>query len=320
LAGALGGLGWLCWRGIRRGRQAWSLAGLAVVWVAGVTLITWRQWPPGLLMLSLAFAGSVALVTWLAWREGSQRAEIARLRRLADARSDRVAALGHEIRTPLAMIKGAADLLLEGNPGPLTLQQHTFLETISQNCEHTIALAEDLLIQACIEAGLFKLRLEPVDMMALARQAVRAIRTLTASRGQFIRLDYPQVLDRIHADPRLITQVLTNLLQNASQHTSQGGHIYVTIADNDTGMAISVTDDGAGMSVEERQRLFQRFASGRPLGDGAGLGLVITKQIVELHGGQIMVDTSLGRGTTVLFTLPRWKEQDANGQTTRTGG
>ncbi len=318
LLGVLGGLGWLYWRGIRRGRLVWSLLGLLAVWATGMLLAAFRWWALGLLTLSLAFAASVTLLVYVAWREGSQRAEIARLRHLADARSDRVAALGHEIRTPLAMIKGAADLLLEGNPGPLTPQQHTFLQTISQNCEHTISLAEDLLIQARIEAGLFKLRLEPVDVKALVQQAVRTIRTLTAGRGQFISLDCPQVMERIHADPRLITQALTNLLQNASRHTSQGGHIYVTIADNEAAVVVSVTDDGAGMSAEERQRLFQKFASGRPLGDGTGLGLVITKQIVELHGGQIMVDTSLGRGTTVLFTLPRWKEGD-NGQTARAG-
>ena len=319
LVGALGGLGWLYWRGIRRGWLTWGLVGLSALWTAGIGLTALRQWPLALLVLSLAFATSMTLMVYLTWHRANQRVEIARLQRMADVPSDRVSALGHEVRTPLAMIKGAADLLLEGNPGPLTPQQHTFLQTISQNCEHTIALAEDLLIQARIEAGLFKLRLEPVDVNALARQAVRAIRALTAGREQFINLNYPQVMDRIHVDPRLITQALTNLLQNASRYTSQGGHIYVAIADNDSAVVISVTDDGAGMSAEERQQLFQKFASGRPLGNGTGLGLVITRQIIELHGGQIMVDTSLGRGTTVLFTLPRWREKN-NGQATRAGG
>jgi len=319
LLGALAGLSWLYWRGVRRGRLALSLVGLVLLWGAGMLLAVSPWWSLGLLLLSLAFAAALMLLAYLIWREANHRAEVARLSRIAEVRADRVSALSHEIRTPLAMIKGAADLLLEGSTGLLTSQQQTFLQTISQNCDHTIMLAEDLLTQARIEAGLFKLRLEPVDIKVLGQQAVRAIRHLLINRGQTISFDYPQVMDRICADPRLIIQALTNLLQNASRYTSHGGHIYVTIADNDTEVVISVTDDGAGMSAEERQRLFQKFASGRPLGDGTGLGLVITKQIVELHGGRIMVDTNLGRGTTVLFTLPRWKE-GKGGQTARSGG
>ena len=308
LVGALGGFGWLYWRGLGRGRLIFSLMGVIALWAIGLLIALSSWWLLGLLLTSVAFAGATLLLAHLIWREANHHAQVARLVHIVEARSDRVAALSHEIRTPLAMIKGSADLLLEGNPGPLTPQQNRFLQTISQNCQHMIMLAEDLLVHARIEAGLFKLRLEPVDLKALARQAKTACGHALADRNQTLTLDYPQVMERIPADPRLTLQALTNLLQNASRHTSHGGHIFLTIANNDAEVAISVTDDGAGMSTEERQRLFQKFASGRPLGDGTGLGLVITKQIVELHGGQIMVDTNLGRGTTILFTLPRWKE------------
>lgn len=319
LLAALVELGWLFRRGIRRGRLVACLLGLLVLWGAG-PLFALSPWLPlALLLLSLAFAAAALLIADLIWREANHHAEGARLRHLVEARSDRVAALSHEIRTPLAMIKGASDLLLEGNPGPLTEQQHSFLQTISQNCANTITLAEDLLTQARIETGLFKLRLEPVDIKALARQSVSVVRRESNERGQTISLDYPQVMERVHADPRLIAQALNNLLQNASRHTSRGGHIFVTISNNDAAVVMSVTDDGAGMSAEERRRLFQKFASGRPLGDGTGLGLVITKQIVELHGGRIMVDTNLGRGTMILFTLPRWKDGE-DGKTARSGG
>jgi two-component system, OmpR family, sensor kinase len=319
LVGALGALVWLWRRGVRRGRLWLGLAGPGLLWLAGagLSLSPWR--PLGLVLLSLAFAAALFLLAGLIAGQARHQAEAARLLHIVDARSDRITALSHEIRTPLAMIKGAVGLLLEGNPGPLTSQQTKFLQTISQNCENTILLAEDLLVQARIEAGMFKLRLEPVDIKALAWQAKETIQGGLTERGQTLSLDHPQVMERVPADPRLLTQALTNLLHNASRHTSHGGQIFLTIANNDAEVAISVTDDGAGMSAEERQRLFQKFASGRPLGDGTGLGLVITKQIVELHGGQILVDTSLGRGTTVLFTLPRrLKEQD--GQTTRAGG
>jgi signal transduction histidine kinase len=108
----------------------------------------------------------------------------------------------------------------------------------------------------------------------------------------------------IPGDPMLLTQALTNLLSNASRFTTPGGSIDVRVMAIDTGVAIYVTDDGAGMTRAERERLFQRFATGRPLADGTGLGLVITKTIVELHGGEIMVHTASTRGTTFLLTLP----------------
>ena len=317
----VGGAGlWLYRRGFRNRHLGWSLMGLAGGWAVGMATLAIGWWPIGLLVISAVFAISIALLAYIVWRESTQQPEIARLRRIAEVRADRMAALSHEVRTPLALIKGATDLVLEGNPGPLTTQQETFLKTISQNCEHIIALAEDMLTQARIDAGLFKLRLVPVDLKALAWEAVRAIRLLTASREQIIHLNCPQVMDHVQADPRLLQQALSNLLQNASRHTSQGGYIYVTISNNDVATIVSVTDNGAGMSEEARRNLFQKFASGRPLGDGTGLGLVITKQIIEMHGGQIMVDTSLGRGTTFLFTLPHWREHDANGQTARAGG
>jgi signal transduction histidine kinase len=320
LIGVSGAGLWLYQRGLRSKRLGWSLAGLAGAWTVGMTTIAIGWWPIGLIVISAAFAASIALLAYIVWRESTQQPEIARLRRIAEVRADRMAALSHEVRTPLALIKGATDLLLEGNPGPLTAQQQTFLKTVSQNCEHIIALAEDMLTQARIDAGLFKLRLVPVDLKALAWEAVRAIRLLTASREQIIHLNCPQVMDQVQADPRLLQQALTNLLQNASRYTSQGGYIYVTISSNDVATIVSVTDNGAGMSEEARRNLFQKFASGRPVGDGTGLGLVITKQIIEMHGGQIMVDTSLGRGTTFLFTLPHWRGNDANGQAARAGG
>ncbi|HUR07205.1 MAG TPA: ATP-binding protein, partial [Nonomuraea sp.] len=129
-----------------------------------------------------------------------------------------------------------------------------------------------------------------------------------AERRQRISLDTPQVTPPIPADPTLTAQALTNLLSNASRFTSMGGSIDVRVMAIDTGIAVYVTDDGAGMTRDQRRRLFHRFVTGRPLADGTGLGLVITKAIVELHGGSIMVDTTSMLGTTFLFTLPARKE------------
>lgn len=298
------------WRARLARRAGLITLALGVTWCVGALLIAPTLSEAGWFLQALAFVASVILLARGFSRHVSQQAEITRLRRLAENRADRISVLSHEVRTPLAMIKGAVELLLDGKPGPLTPQQRVFLETISQNCERTITLAEDLLTQARIEAGLFRVNLQATDLKSLARQVVREMKPLLAQKNQIIHLDYPQVLPHIQADPRLIEQALTNLLNNAMRHTSSGGRIYISISENDQAVSVAVTDDGAGMTSEERRKLFQRFASGRPLGNGTGLGLVIVKQIVELHGGRILVDTTLGQGTTFLFTLPRLIEKD----------
>lgn len=230
--------------------------------------------------------------------------ELAQLEQLLERRAEQVTALSHELRTPLSMIKGAVDLLREGTPGPLTAAQARFLQVLDQQSTQVIGLCESLLIQAKIEAGLFTPHLERVDVSVVVREVVTAMRPLCGQRQQRISLDMPQVMPRIRADPMLLTQALTNLLSNASRFTTTGGNLDVRVMLIDTGVAVYVSDDGAGMSQAERQRLFHRFATGRPLADGTGLGLVITKTIVELHGGEIMVHTASTRGTTILLTLP----------------
>ena len=216
-----------------------------------------------------------------------------------------MSALSHEIRTPLAMVHGAAELLHSGDAGPLTPAQKRFVETIRQQSTHVIDMAEALLVQARIDAGLFDLHMVPVDMRSLVRGTVDDMQAFCAQRHQRILLHSPQRMGRFDCDRRLIRQALVNLLQNATRHTSHGGDIEVRILDNDDDVVLSVLDDGDGMSAEDRARLFTKFASGRPLGDGTGLGMVITKQIVELHGGRLLVDTQLHRGTTVMMSLPR---------------
>jgi two-component system, OmpR family, sensor kinase len=303
---------WVVWRA----RFGWY-AGLittmiASLWCAGVLLVILSYTELGWLLQASAFIASLVLRWRGSSRIISQQAEIERLKRIAESRADRISVLSHEVRTPLALIKAAAELLGE-KTGPLTQQQRVFLDTIQQNCERTIALAEDLLTQARIEAGLFKVNLQPTDLKALTRQVTQGLKPLLAQKNQTIKLDYPQMLPPMEVDEHLIHQALTNLLTNASRHTSPGGHIFVTLADSEQAVIVSITDDGAGMTAEERKRLFQRFSSGHPLGDGTGLGLVIVKQIIKLHGGVILVDTNLGRGTSFLFTLPRLIEKEKGG-------
>ncbi|NRQ32798.1 HAMP domain-containing histidine kinase [Nonomuraea sp. NN258] len=279
------------------------LAGVAAAACAAAALVT-GAWPE--LATAAGFVSGAGLtLAGLRGVAAAQNAELTRLGELVERRAEQVTALSHELRTPLSMIKGGVDLLLERTPGPLTAAQERFLTTVDQQCGQVIGLCESLLTQAKIEAGLFTPRLEKIDVSVVARDVVTAMRALCAERNQRITLDTPQVTPLIAADPMLVAQAFTNLLSNAGRFTTEGGSIDVRVMVIDTGIAVYVTDDGAGMTREQRRRLFHRFATGRPLADGTGLGLVITKTIVELHGGSIMVDTTSMRGTTFLFTLPK---------------
>jgi two-component system, OmpR family, sensor kinase len=289
------------------GDRVWSTAPLGVaagvVLAASITLALTGQWYLAVAFLGAGVGGgAVAGYAWLTI--GAQRLELDRLNRLLERRAEQVAALSHELRTPLSMIKGASDLLLEESPGPVTAMQRKFLRSVAQQSDQVIGLCEGLLVQAKIESGLFTPRRELTDMSGLARDVVMAMRPLCAQRNQRISLDTPQVVPMIAVDPGLVRQALTNLLSNAMRFTSNGGDIAVRVREIDDGMVVYVSDDGDGMTREQRAQLFRRFATGRPLADGTGLGLVITKDIVELHGGAIMVDTTARRGTTFVLTLP----------------
>ncbi|MDY6874962.1 MAG: HAMP domain-containing sensor histidine kinase [Chloroflexota bacterium] len=254
------------------------------------------------LLFWLGLAGITAALSWQHERECQARTE---LEKTVQVRSDRLSMLSHEIRTPLTLMRASLELLFDESAGPLTEQQRTFLETIYQNDERIATLAQNLLTQARLESGVFSPKTQPVDLRRIVRLVVNDMRILIKQREQQIRTYYPQVLPPAPADPGLIRQVLINLIQNASRHTSEGGLIVVSIAQNDYALLVSVTDDGAGMGLEHRRQLFKRFSTSEAnSGEGTGLGLVIVKQIVEWHGGKVYVDTSLGRGTSFYFTLP----------------
>lgn len=269
---------------------------------AACLLINGFPQPQGSIVIgSIAFSLIGAFSSAFGHRMACEAVLRTELKKKVETRSDRLSMLSHEIRTPLALIQASVELILDGAPGPLTEQQRTFVENVDENTRHITTLAENMLTQSKLESGLFNPVLQPIDVRDVVRRVVANMRIFTARREQTIQTYYPQVFPRVNADSALLQQALTNLTQNAIRHTSAGGQIIISVARNDLGLLISVTDDGAGMSTAHRQQLFQRFATS---GEGTGLGLVIVKKIIELHGGQVYVDTSLGRGTTFLLTLP----------------
>jgi signal transduction histidine kinase len=267
---------------------------------------------PALLVGLLAMALVIALLAWWVRRLRSQlrtsAREIARLQELALRRADQVSVLSHEVRTPLALIKGSADLLAEESPGPLTTTQAKFVDTISGSADHVITLAEDLLAHARIEAGLFEVQLREVELRAYLRSIVRELRQVHHHRA--IALDAPGPPTRVYLDPQLIQQLVSNLVANALRHDdSPENEVVVRGHTADGNVIISISDQGRGMNEEERSRLFARFSSGAPVGEGTGLGLYISAHIAELHGGRILVDTIAKHGTTMLVTFPAGEDK-----------
>ena len=228
-------------------------------------------------------------------------AEIARLKALASRRSDQVSMLSHEVRTPLAVIQGSAELLAEEAPGPLLPRQRMFVDRIVDNAVRMNTLAEQLLMQARLESEHFRLNAREVDLRALLRTVVQE---LTPLAGVPIMLQTPGAPVHAHVDPDLIRIVVNNLIMNAARSDPDSENIEARVTAMEDGVLVSVSDGGTGMTEKQRDRMFTRFASGRPLGNGTGIGLFISQQLVELHGGRIFVDTITGKGTTMMFTLP----------------
>lgn len=246
------------------------------------------------LLVALSAAAAWAVVATIGWMRARARAAQP-LARTAEQ------TLSHEIRTPLALVAGAADLLSEETPGPLTPQQRTFVDTITRNTQVVVDMAEGMLLELRVRRGDLALDVEPIDVRELVGDAVRELRRV---RGLDVALDDRGAPLVVHADRRMVRQVLWNLVDNAVQHAGDDARVSVRVRQGDEGAIVSVSDDGSGMTLAQRRTLFTRepgAASERP---GAGIGMAITQRIVEAHGGRLVVDTLADRGTDLVVVLP----------------
>lgn len=284
-------------------QRSWVLVGaLCALFGASAVLTLWLS--PLLSVVCVALVGlTAAWAVRKALADPKSPAAIAALA-VAERQSTIVAAASHEIRNPLTMVAASARLLAEAED-PLSEQQRKFLAVVLQQSDQAISIADDLLVQARIDAGRFSINPTRTDLIRLVREVVEAMRPIANHRHQTLLLDLPQYMPSIRLDPRAVRQSLSNLLMNAVRHTSEGRTITTRVRDNSSAVVLMVLDDGDGMSKDERRRLFEPFESGNLLGDGTGLGLNITRQLVEAHGGRILIDTRLREGTAIMITLPK---------------
>ncbi len=226
----------------------------------------------------------------------------ARLATTEQNRRSFVADLTHELRTPLAVIRGQAEAIGDGiYPGD---QVHvTPILDAAQSLE---TLVEALPTLTLADVGSLRLNREAVELPVLVGSTVAGFQALADAGGVQLRTEVPTDLPPVNADPARIRGVLMNLLSNAIRYTPAGGSVTVAAAAEGDRVALRVRDTGSGMPEELRARVFERFVKG-PGSPGAGLGLAIAKDVVSAHGGDIAVSSEVGKGTEVRFTLPIYK-------------
>jgi signal transduction histidine kinase len=235
-------------------------------------------------------------------RELAQRND--ELHRAAEAKRRFVANLSHELRNPLNAVLGFSELLRDGRVGPVSDRQREQLQIIHASAGHILTLSDELLDMAGIEAGQVRLAPEPLEPSELAAACVNALATLAAARDVRVDLD-PRPVGLVTLDPARLSQVILNYLSNAIKFTPPGGTIGVVLARADDRLRVSVSDTGPGIQAADQARVFDEFFQVPGTERlGTGLGLAVTKSIVEAQGGEVGVRSAPGTGSTFSASLP----------------
>ncbi len=233
--------------------------------------------------------------------------DVTEQRQLDRLRDTLIATVSHELRTPLTSIIGYLELLGTGTE-QLNAEDAGYVEVVARNALRLRHMVEDLLFLAQLDAGGFSLDFGEANLVELAGEAIEAARPAAEAKKLQLTLEHDQPLI-VRADRNRLGQALDNLISNAIKFTPEGGTVKVVIEDRDTTCSLHVTDTGCGIPVSEQPRLFERFFRSATAGannvPGTGLGLTITKTIVESHGGSIGYDSTDGTGTTFTISLPK---------------
>jgi signal transduction histidine kinase len=229
------------------------------------------------------------------------------LERANRLKSEFLASVSHELRTPMNAIIGYTKLMLDGLDGDLTEQQTADLERVVQAADNLLGLINGLLDLAKIEAGKMELNIEEVDIPLVIDDVIELMRANADAKSLSLHADVASTLPTAWADRARIRQVLVNLMANAVKFTEHGGvTIRATIVDG--WITVAVVDTGVGIPPEAQTYIFDEFrqvdASTTRRYGGTGLGLAISKRLIALHGGRIWVESTVGVGSTFLFTLP----------------
>lgn len=251
-----------------------------------------------------------AVVDRFAAAQSSYQADLERVRAADRDRAAFLAAVSHELRSPLNAILGFADILMTEVDGPLTPESREEVEQIRGSGKHLADLINDILEYSAIESGQLKLSKSRVDLAAVAWEVVREAAGVVGARPVSVRIEGEGGV-YARADQKRVRQVLTNLVGNAVKFT-QKGEVVVEVGREGRYARLSVRDTGPGISQQERAVIFQEYKQTkeeRARRRGTGLGLAITRRLVLMHGGRIDLESEVGRGSTFRVLLPQWEEK-----------
>jgi len=262
----------------------------------------------------LAFLSRLADHAAIAISNGQLYAEV---QQANIAKSDFVSFVAHELKNPMTSIKGYSELLAAGAVGPMTEMQNNFLSTIRGNIERMKTIVEDLNDNSKIEAGRLRLDFKAVEVSEVVETVVRSTRRQIEDKKQTIEIQLSQPISKIWADRTRVEQVLVNLVSNAHKYTQEGGNISI-LAENSANfwdtqgpqnvVHIRVQDNGYGMTPEDQKKVFLKFFRSEDdqarKSPGTGLGLNITKSLVEMQGGRIWFESEFRKGTIFHLTVP----------------
>jgi signal transduction histidine kinase len=231
-------------------------------------------------------------------------------------KSEFLANMSHELRTPLNAIIGFSQVLLQRMFGEINEKQQEYLEDILSSGNHLLSLINDVLDLSKVEAGQVELEVGTFSLREALDRGVVIVRERAVKNGITLTLDLAPDVNLVDGDERRIRQVVFNLLSNAVKFTPDGGRVAVTATRVDGEVEVAVADSGPGIAYEDQERIFDEFQqteAGVEQREGTGLGLALSKRLVELHGGRIWVESEPGLGSRFAFTLPSGKA-DSNGR------
>jgi signal transduction histidine kinase len=229
-------------------------------------------------------------------------------KRFQEERSHFVSAVSHELRTPLGVIKGGLDVIVQGFAGPVSAKQKEFLEVALKNVDRLTRLVNDILDFQRLQAKAFPLNLEDCNPSEILEETGKMAHFMAGQKGITFSMEIENALPKIPADKDRLIQVLFNVLDNAIKFTDKGS-VSLAAQKRPMGIQILVTDTGPGIRPEDREKIFKPFGQIRSVkgggkNRGTGLGLVISRKIIEQHGGRLDLESQTGKGTRVVIFLP----------------